>query len=129
MKVYRKSLMIQFLLFIVFFIMGVNKLVVTFFAASSTWLGYVLLGILVVFAVTGFYLYRKNDQRISVITPQEVQTIRYLLYGYFFVYLIDMILPSFVDLDQKVQGIIFGVLLMGIALYGAFIQLKILKAK
>jgi hypothetical protein len=40
-----------------------------------------------------------------------------------------MILPSFVDLDQKVQGIIFGVLLMGIALYGAFIQLKILKAK
>jgi hypothetical protein len=129
MKVYRKSLMIQFLLFIVFFIMGVNKLVVTFFAASSTWLGYVLLGILVVFAVTGFYLYRKNDQRISVITPQEVQKIRYLLYGYFFVYLIDMILPSFVDLDQKVQGIIFGVLLMGIALYGAFIQLKILKAK
>jgi hypothetical protein len=129
MKVYRKSLMIQFLLFIVFFIMGVNKLIITFFAPSASWLGYVLLGVLVAFAITGFFLYKKDDQRVSVITPKEVQTIRYLLYGYFFVYLIDMILPNVITIDPKIQGVVFGALLMGIALYGAFIQFKILKVE
>ncbi|MDI6453582.1 hypothetical protein [Peloplasma aerotolerans] len=129
MKVYRKSLFIQFLLFIVFFLMGGNVILTHYFRESLPWLPYVLLGILVFFGVVGFILYRKEDPRISIITEQEVKTIRYLLYGYFFVYILQMVLSNVAAIDKDLLNIGTGILLMGIALYGAWIQYKVLRVK
>ncbi|MCR3906213.1 MAG: hypothetical protein NUK62_04200 [Tenericutes bacterium] len=129
MKVYRKSLFIQFLLFIVFFLMGGNVIITHYFRESMPWLAYVLLGILVLFGIVGFILYKKEDPRISIITEQEVKTIRYLLYGYFFIYILQMVLSNVATIDKELLNIATGVILMGIALYGAWIQYKVLRVK
>jgi cytochrome c biogenesis protein CcdA len=129
MKVYRKSLFIQFLLFIVFFLMGGNVIITHYFRESMPWLAYVLLGILILFGIVGFILYKKEDPRISIITEQEVKTIRYLLYGYFFIYILQMVLSNVATIDKELLNIATGVILMGIALYGAWIQYKVLRVK
>jgi len=129
MNVYRKSLVIQLLLFIVFFIMGANLIVGAYLGATMGWLNYVLLGLLIAFAVFGFILYKKEDPRIVIMTPQEMNLIRYLLYGYFFVYIVHMILPSIITVDAKMLSLVVGVILMGIATYGVTMQLRLLKQK
>ena len=129
MNVYRKSLVIQLLLFIVFFIMGANLIVGAYLGATMGWINYVLLGVLIAFAVFGFVLYKKEDPRIVVMTPKEMNLIKYLLYGYFFVYIVHMILPSIITVDPKMLSLVVGVILMGIATYGVTMQLRLLKQK
>ncbi|PKK98573.1 MAG: hypothetical protein CVV57_06480 [Tenericutes bacterium HGW-Tenericutes-2] len=130
MNVYRKSLVIQLLLFIVFFIMGANLIVGAYLGATMGWINYVLLGVLIAFAVFGFVLYKKEDPRIVVMTPKEMNLIKYLLYGYFFVYIVHMILPSILTtVDQKMLSLVVGIILMGIASYGVNMQLRLLKQK
>ncbi len=129
MNVYRKSLVIQLLLFVVFFIMGANLIVGAYLGETMGWINFVLLGVLIAFAVFGFILYKKEDPRIVVMTPKEMNLIRYLLYGYFFVYIVHMILPSLILIDPKILSLIVGVILMGIATYGVNMQLRLLKQK
>jgi len=129
MNVYRKSLVIQLLLFIVFFIMGANLIVGAYLGTTMGWINFVLLGVLIAFAVFGFVLYKKEDPRIVVMTPKEMNLIRYLLYGYFFVYIVHMILPSLITVDPKMLSLVVGIILMGIATYGITMQLRLLKQK
>lgn len=129
MKVYRKSLVIQLLLFVVFFLMGAYVIVEHFLAAENQWLGFVLLGLLVAFGIIGFYLYKKGDQRVSVITEKEMKVLKYLLYGYFGVYILEIFLGTVESINKDVVAIVTGSILMLIALYGIFIQYRILKVK
>lgn len=129
MNIYRKSLIIQSLLFIVFFIMGLNLFITPFLPENSRWVGYVLLGVLVLFAVFGFYIYKRPDQSICTITPKEISMIRYLLYGYFFVYIAHMLLSSRTWIEKDMLDYGAGVILMGVAVYGLWMQYKIIKVK
>jgi len=129
MNVYRKSLLVQFLLFIVFFIMGANVIINHYFRESLPWLGYVLLGLLVIFGVVGFMLYKKQDTRVCVITQKELNLIRYLLYTYFFFYILQMILSSVESIDKMMLNVSIGIILMGLAAFGAWVQYKILRVK
>ncbi|MFH0766932.1 MAG: hypothetical protein ABH890_06905 [Bacillota bacterium] len=129
MNVYRKSLVIQFMLFIVFFIIGANVIINHYLKAAMPWIGYVVISMLVIFGVVGFIIYRKPDTRVSVVTQKEMMLIRYLLYGYFFVYILQMILSSIEGVDLTILNISIGSVLMLIALYGAFLQYRILKIK
>lgn len=129
MKVYRKSLIIQLMLFMVFFIMGAYVIAEYYLLSSNRWLGFVLLGVLLSFGVFGFYFYKKGNQDISVITEKEMKTIKYLLYGYFGVYILEIFLSTVNSINQEILAIAVGVILMGIAIYGIFIQYRILKIK
>lgn len=129
MNVYRKSLMVQFLLFIVFFIMGANVIVNHYFRESLPWLGYVLLGLLVAFGVIGYMLYKKQDNRVCVITQKELNLIRYLLYSYFFFYILQMVLSSVESIDKMLLNVSIGIILMGLAAFGAWVQYKVLRVK
>ena len=129
MNVYRKSLMIQFLLFIVFFVMGAFVILEHFLSESLPWIGIALLVFLVMFGIYGFMLYKKEDQRVSVITQNELKTLKYLLYAYFAVYILEVFLSNSESIDQELLAIGIGVVLMGIALVGGFIQYRILRVK
>jgi O-antigen/teichoic acid export membrane protein len=129
MNVYRKSLLVQFLLFIVFFIMGANVIVNHYFRESLPWLGYVLLGLLVAFGVIGYMLYKKQDNRVCVITQKELNLIRYLLYSYFFFYILQMVLSSVESIDKMLLNVSIGIILMGLAAFGAWVQYKVLRVK
>ena len=129
MNVYRKSLMIQFLLFIVFFVMGAFVIAEHFLSESLPWIGFVLLAFLVIFGVYGIMLYKKEDLRVSVITQKELKTLKYLLYAYFAVYILEVFLSTNENIDQELKAIGIGAVLMGIALTGAIIQYRILRVK
>jgi polyferredoxin len=129
MKVYRKSLIIQLMLFMVFFIMGAYVIAEYYLLSSNRWLGYVLLGVLLSFGIFGFYFYKKGNQDVSVITEKEMKTIKYLLYGYFGVYILEIFLSTVNSINQEMLAIAVGVILMAIAIYGIFIQYRILKVK
>ena len=129
MKVYRKSLIIQLLLFVVFFIMGSYVIVEHYLLSDYSWLGIVLLVVLLSFGILGFMIYKKSDQSVSVITEKEMKIIKYLLYGYFAIYILEIFLSSVKSINQEFLAIVTGVLLMGIASYGIWIQYKILKIK
>jgi len=129
MNVYRKSLLVQFLLFIVFFIMGANVIINHYFRESLPWLGYVLLGLLVAFGVIGYMLYKKQDNRVCVITQKELNLIRYLLYSYFFFYILQMVLSSVESIDKMLLNVSIGIILMGLATFGAWVQYKVLRVK
>jgi hypothetical protein len=113
----------------VFFIMGANVIVNHYFRESLPWLGYVLLGLLVVFGVVGFKLYKKQDTRVCVITQKELNLIKYLLYTYFFFYILQMILSSVESIDKMMLNVSIGIILMGVAAFGSWVQYKILRVK
>lgn len=128
MNVFRKSLIVQLLLFIVFIIMGGYTILEFYLRKDYPWIGYVLLGFLVLVGALGFYIFRKEDKSVCVITEKEMLMIRYLLYGYFFIYVIQMILPSLIKtINQEILTLVAGVLLITTATIGTFIQLNILK--
>lgn len=128
MNVYRKSLIVQLLLFIVFIIMGGYTIIEFYFRAEYPWIGYILLGFLLLVAGIGFYLFKREDKSVCVITEKEMLWIRYLLYGYFFIYVLEMILPSLIKtINQEIVTLVSGVLLIATAIIGTVIQLNILK--
>ena len=130
MNVYRKVLMVQLIMFSVFFVMGGYTIIEHFFRADYPWINFILLGLLLLAGIYGFQMYRKKDDRVCVITQQEVTVIRYLLYGYFLFYVLEIILPSIIpSIDRNILAIVTGIILMGIATYGIILQLRILKVK
>lgn len=130
MNVFRKSLIVQLLLFVVFIIMGGYTILEFYLRADYPWIGYILLGFLLLVGALGFYIFRKEDKSICVITEKEMLMIRYLLYGYFFIYVLEMILPSLIkSVNQEILTIVAGILLVIIASVGTFIQLNVLKSR
>lgn len=132
MKVYRKSLVIQLLLFTMFFAMGAYTLGIHYLGEAYPWIVYVIFGLLIVLAIVGFIIYRSSDNTVVVITEKELRTVRYLIYGYFAVYLLQMIISS--RFDGKVDtleiiALVSGVLLMTIAIIGVFLQYRVLRLK
>ncbi|MBN2268159.1 MAG: hypothetical protein V3569_01585 [Acholeplasmataceae bacterium] len=129
MSLLRKSLMVQFILFIVFFFMGGNVILSVYLRDQMPWLSYLILGLLVLGIVLGFLVYRSKDTRIVKITADEVNWLKYLLYGYFLVYIINMFASSFAPNSQLLVAVITGILLMVIAGIGIIIQIRILRIK
>ena len=129
MNVLRKSLVVQTLVFVLFFFMGVYIIAEYYLQDQFDWIGFVLLGLFVIFGVIGFLLYRKKDNRISVITEKELKTIKYLVYGYFGIYILEILLSGVENLNKELLAILTGVLLMVIAATGFIIQYRILKIK
>ena len=129
MSLPRKSLMVQFILFIVFFFMGGNVILSAYLGDQLPWLSYVILALLVIGIAIGFIVYRSKDTRIVKITEKEVLWLKYLLYGYFMVYIVNMFASSFAPESMMIIGIITGIILMLVAGVGIIIQLRILRIK
>ncbi len=129
MNVYRKSLVVQLILFFVFFIIGANIIITHFFGQSAPWIGYIIIVLLVGLGVVGYMIYRRSDDRVAVVTKQEMNLIKYLLYGYFGVYVLQLILSTMSWIDQMILAIVSGVILMMIALGGMVIHYGIIKIK
>lgn len=129
MKVLRKGIQIQILLFIVFFLMGLSIIITHFLPDQLTIVNLVTIGIVVVFSVLGYKIYKNPDMTVIIITPKEEKTIKYLTYGYFIVYVIRMVLASSQITDAFILNLVSGILLMGIAIFGMFFQYRIFKGK
>lgn len=129
MNLERKNLVVQLILFCVFFLMGANILLGVFLSDKISWFSYVMLILLVIGVVFGFMYYRKKDDRTVVVTEKELNILKYLLYGYFLVYIAQMFLPSLFKDNVDLISIISSILLMLIALVGVIIQVKILQVK
>jgi MFS family permease len=129
MNLERKNLVVQLILFCVFFLMGANILLGVFLSDKIPWFSYVMLILLVIGVVFGFMYYRKKDDRTVVVTEKELNILKYLLYGYFLVYIAQMFLPSLFKDNVDLISIISSILLMLIALVGVIIQVKILQVK
>lgn len=130
MQVYRKSILIQLILFIAFLIMGANLIVSFYMIETWPWLNFVLLFLLVAFGIIGFMLYRKGDERTVIITKREISLIRYLLYGYFGIYILNIILEGATAFGSEAWfHIVSGILCMLVALVGVAIQSRILRLK
>ena len=130
MQAYRKSFIVQMILFVIFFLMGGNIILTHFLGDVLPWLNWVILGLLIVLGVYGFTLYRKKDDRIVIVTAKEIGLLKYLLYGYFGVYLANMLLASSIPSEFfSIFTILIGIILMGIALYGIYLHHRILKVE
>lgn len=129
MKVLRKGIQIQILLFIVFFLMGASQIITHFIPEQLTIVNIVTIGVVVIFSVLGFKIYKNPDMTVIVITPKEEKTIKYLTYGYFIVYVIRMVLASSQVVDALVLNVVSGIILMGIAVIGMIFQYRIFKGK
>jgi len=135
MKVFRKSLVVQMLLFFAFLLMGGNVIFSHFVPTNELeWFYLVFLAIFVLFGVVGFVIYKSPNQQLCDITQRQISMIRYLLYGYFFVYIAQLVLINFNFFQASQQRqttlyIIAGSLLMLIALYGLFYQYSIITKK
>ncbi len=129
MNVYRKSLIIQLIMFIVFFVMAVNIIVQFYIGQSFPIYNFLVLGLLVLFGIGGFLIYRKASNEIQVITPKELKTLKTLLYVYLFAYIGEMLLSGLEQLPTELVKIGFGSILMVVALIGIFIQYQLLKRK
>ncbi len=129
MKVLKKGIQIQILLFTVFFLMGVSLIFTYFFPEQLTVVNLITIGVVVVFSVLGYRIYKNPDMSIIIITPKEEKTIKYLTYGYFIVYVIRMVLASSEVVDGLVLNVTSGIILMGIAVFGILFQYRIFKGK
>lgn len=130
MQAYRKSFVVQMILFVIFFLMGGNIILTHYFGDVLPWLNMVILVLLVTLGVYGFTLYRKKDDRIVIVTPKEIQLLKYLLYGYFGVYLANILLGTVIPIPLfPLFTVVVGITLMLIALYGLYVHYRILKVE
>lgn len=129
MQAYRRSFLVQMILFGIFLLMGGNVILDFYLGAMLPWLNFVILAMLIALGVFGFLTYKKKDDRIVIVTQQEINTIKYLLYGYFVVYLAQIILSGVAGVPQELLNIAVGVILMGIAMYGLYLHYRIIKTK
>ncbi len=129
MNVYRKSLSIQLLMFIVFFVMAVNIIIQFYVGQSFPAYSFIILGVLVLFGVGGFIYYKKASDEITVITPKELKTLKTLLYIYLFVYIGEMLLSGFDQIPTEVIKLGFGSILIIVSFIGIYIQYKLLAKK
>jgi len=129
MNIYRKSLVIQLIMFIVFFIMGANIIVQHYVSEVFPAYNFIILGVLVLFGVFGFLLYKKSSDQILPITEQVMKTLKGILYAYLFVYILEMILSNMEQLPTDIVKIGFGSVLMILALAGIYIQMRLLANK
>jgi hypothetical protein len=129
MQAYRRSFLVQMILFGIFLLMGGNVLLDFYLGEQLPWLNIAILALLIGMGVFGFIMYRKNDQSIVIVTQQEINTLKYLLYGYFIVYLAHIILSGVQTVPQELLAIVVSLLLMGSSLYGLYLHYKILRKK
>jgi hypothetical protein len=135
MKVYRKSLIVQMLLFFAFLLMGGNVIFSHFVPTEEfEWFYLIFLATFVIFGVVGFLIYKSPNQKVCDITQKQISMIRYLLYGYFFVYIAQLVLVNFefFQANEERQTFLYvaaGSVLMLIALYGIFYQYLIISQK
>lgn len=129
MNTYRKSLVIQLLMFVVFFVMGANVIINFYVSEAFPAYNYIILGVLVLFGIFGYLFYKKSSNEIAVITPKEFKTLKRLLYIYLFVYIGEMLASGLESLPKDIVAIVFGSLLCIIASVGVYIQYKILEHK
>ncbi|BCR36355.1 hypothetical protein [Mariniplasma anaerobium] len=129
MNTYRKSLVIQLLMFVVFFVMGANVIISFYVVDTFPAYTYVILGVLVLFGVFGYLYYKRSSNEIAVITPKEFKTLKRLLYSYLFIYIGEMLASGLESLPKDIVAIVFGSLLCIIAIVGVVIQYKILEHK
>lgn len=127
MNIYRKSLVIQLIMFIVFFIMGANIIIQHYVSESFPAYNFIILGVLVLFGIFGFLLYKKSSDQILPITEQVMKTLKGILYAYLFVYILEMILSNMEQLPTDVIKIGFGSVLMILAIIGIYIQTRLLQ--
>lgn len=128
MQILRKSIVIQLLLFMAFFIMAINVGLTHFMGEKWPWLSYVLLGTFVIFVILGIRIYRSTDSRTSLITKTELDLVKYLTYGYFGLYILQMILSSVVESESLLDlfVIVIVALLVGISGFGAYVLKRIM---
>ncbi|AUD62620.1 hypothetical protein BK010_03095 [Tenericutes bacterium MO-XQ] len=129
MNIYRKSLVIQLIMFIVFFIMGANVIVQHYVSSTFPAYNFIILGVLVLFGVLGFFLYKNSSDQILPITEKMMKIIKGILYVYLFVYILEMILSNMEQLPTDIVKIIFGSILMILAISGIYIQTVLLQKK
>ena len=127
MNIYRKSLVIQLIMFIVFFVMGANIIIQHYVSESFPAYNFIILGVLVLFGVFGFLLYKNSSDQILPITEQVMKTLKGILYAYLFVYILEMILSNMEQLPTDIIKIGFGSVLMILAIVGIYIQTRLLQ--
>ncbi|AUD64857.1 hypothetical protein BK011_03890 [Tenericutes bacterium MZ-XQ] len=129
MNIYRKSLVIQLIMFIVFLIMGANIIIQHYVSDTFPAYNFIILGVLVLFGVFGFLLYKNSSDQILPITEQIMKTLKGILYAYLFVYILEMILSNMEQLPTDIVKIGFGSVLMILAIAGIYIQTRLLTHK
>jgi hypothetical protein len=129
MQIYKKGLRVQILLFGIFVFMGLNIILNYYLLEDYPWISFLGFPLLIAAFVFGIIMYRSKDQSVSIITPKEVKTIKYLMYGYFLIYLVRLVIASNETMNQEIVSLISGIALMVIALIGIYIQIKIYKDK
>jgi len=129
MNIYRKSLVIQLIMFIVFFVMGANIIIQHYVSESFPAYNFIILGVLVLFGVFGFLLYKNSSDQILPITEQVMKTLKGILYAYLFVYILEMILSNMEQLPTDIIKIGFGSVLMILAIVGIYIQTRLLQKR
>ena len=127
MNIYRKSLIIQLIMFIVFFIMGANIIIQYYVSSTFPAYNFIILGVLVLFGIFGFLLYKNSSDQILPITEQVMKTLKGILYAYLFVYILEMILSNMEQLPTDIIKIVFGSILMILAIIGIYIQTRLLQ--
>jgi hypothetical protein len=129
MQIYKKGLRVQILLFGIFVFMGLNIILNHYLLADFPWISFLGFPLLIAAFVFGIIMYRSKDQSVSIITPKEVKTIKYLMYGYFLIYLARLVIAGNQTVNQEIISLVSGIALMLIATVGIYIQVKIYKDK
>lgn len=126
MGIYRKNLRIQTILFVSFIILGINVALNYFLSDVAPWYSFIILGVAIGFIVWVIMIYKSEDAMVIEIDPKDYQAIRVSLYGYFFIYVIQIIMQSFESINQMILAIVAATLLTLIAVFGLLIHLKLL---
>ena len=129
MNIYRKNILIQLLMFIVFFIMGLNTILQHYLLDTFSAYTFIVLGVLILFGIFGYLLYKRSDDRILVISQKQLKMIRTILYIYLFTYIAEMVLSGIDNISVDIVKLIFGIALMMISCVGIYLNIKLLKTK
>lgn len=129
MFMYKKVVWVQMIMFGLFFLMGLNNLLKIIFPIlnSNNIALYITLGLFLIIAISGILLYySKNKETVSV-TKKDVDHSKYVLYGYFIVYILALFSDNLTIIKSFNLGYIFSPILMIIAFIGVLKQWMILK--
>lgn len=127
MGIYRKNLLVDLIISIAMIILGFKVSLLYFIPQAADVINLVYLGVFILLIALVVIIYRQNNQDVIGITEKEYKTIRFSVYGYFGIFVAQLIILGNASLYTLFWNLFFTGLMIFIGLFTLILHIIIIK--
>lgn len=125
MIIEKRVIVVQILMYIMFFLWSISLLLGIKYL--DDWITYARFGVFIVILILIYTYYKKGDKKLITIEYNNNKTNRILMYIFVTIYLLQIVLSSFIQTQVNLITIISVILMVAVSSFGAVYNVLILR--